>query len=336
MDLKKKKRDEEQEGEQTSVDEKVNKLQAKSKVKKKRETEKKDKSAASTRNNPVRVDQPAQTKKTPVAHHASSSDSSSSSSEEEEAPKKQSPKTPSSAPAPSRTQKKNKRRPPSSSSSESSFDEAAIIKCPSQKQPSTATNLNTGRHNATASQVTPPVEPPSSCAPKGASSTLEQPSKPPTSGSEEEIEFVIRKPVQPPGFGVGGPSSWRGAGKRGNNRRDCSARRGRGGNRGGFPQQNGTLDHDNNGAIKPSYQTDSLTNTSVVLQVCYQGFQRDFWDPDKYGCSCVCFIVYVEQNGKYSKGLQLNAFASCTSTSGTDDCFQGKTSPFSVLNSSSM
>uniref|UniRef100_H3D905 Coilin p80 n=1 Tax=Tetraodon nigroviridis TaxID=99883 RepID=H3D905_TETNG len=260
VDLKKKRRDEEQEGKQTSTDEKEKKLQAKSKVKKKRKTKKQDKSAASTSIAPVGVDQPAQVKKTPVAQRASSSDPSSSSSEEEKAPKKQAPNTPPSAPASSRKHKKNKQRPPSSSSSELSLDEAAGNNCPSQKQPP-------GQNDASASHPTPPAEPPSSRAQKGASSTLEQPSKPCSSGSEEEIQFVIRKPVQPPGFGVGAPSSRRGLGSRGNNRRDGCARRGRGGNRGGFPQQNGTWDHhDNHAAVTPSYQTDSLTNASVVLQ----------------------------------------------------------------------
>lgn len=271
VDLKKKKTDEKLEVKQTSVEEKKKKRQGKCKEKKKKKTEKKDKSAASTENTPVRVDQPVQKKKSPVAQHASS-DSSSSSSEEEEAPKKPAPKTPSSAPASSCKQKLTKQRPPSSSSSETSSDEASGDKRPSQKQPPISTTLNAGRNDDATFQLTSPLDLASSCAQKWASSTLEQPSKPCTSDSEEEIEFVIRKPVQPPGFGVGGPASYRGFGKRGNNRRDGSVQMGRGGNRGRFPQQNGSLGHGNNGAIKPSYQTDSLANTSVVLQVCYQGF----------------------------------------------------------------
>lgn len=273
VDLKKKKRNEKQEVKQTYV-EKKKKLQAKCKETKKKKTEKKDKSAASTKNTPVRVDQPGEKKKSPVAQHVPSSDSSSSSSEEEEAPKKPAPKTPSPAPAPSRKQKQTKQHPPSSSSSETSSNEATSSKRPSQKQPPTSATLNTGQNDVTASQLTPPVELPRSSAQKQASSTLEQPSKTCASGSEEEIEFVIHKPVQPPGFGVGGATSWRRFGRLGKNEHDGSgsAQRGRGSKRGGFPQQNGSLDHDNNGSIKPSYQTDSLTNTSVVLQVCYQGF----------------------------------------------------------------
>lgn len=271
VELKKKKK--KQEVKQTSVEKKKT-LQGKCKEKKKKKkTEKiKDKSAASTKDTPVRVDQPVQTQKSPLAQHAPPSDSSSSTSEEEEAPKKPAPKTPSPAPAPSRQQKPTKQRPPSSSSSETSSDEATCNKRPSQKQPPTSTTPNPGRNDVATSQLTPPVELPSSWAQKQASSTLEQPSRTCTSGSEEEIEFVIRKPIQPPGFGVGGPASWRGFGRRGKNGRDGSGLGGRGGNRCGFPQQNGSLDHDSHGAIKPSYQTDSLTNTSVVLQVCYQGF----------------------------------------------------------------
>lgn len=44
-------------------------------------------------------------------------------------------------------------------------------------------------------------------------------------------------------------------------------------------------------------------------------------------------FLYIEQNGKYSEGLQLNASASSTSTSRTEDCLQGKTSPVSLANS---
>lgn len=43
----------------------------------------------------------------------------------------------------------------------------------------------------------------------------------------------------------------------------------------------------------------------------------------------VC-VFYIEQHGKNAEGLQLNASASCTSTSRTEDCLQGKTSPVSL------
>ena len=269
-DLKKRKRAEKQEVKQTCIDEKKKKIQGKCKEKKKEKAKKKDKSAASTKNTPVRVGQPAQAK-SPVAQHSSFLDpsSSSSSSEEGKASKKPAPKTPS-ATATFCQQKQKKKPPPSSSSSETSSDEATSIKCPSQKQPPNSKTLNAAQNDVTTFQLTP-VEPPSSCAQKQASSKLEHPSQPCTSGSEEEIEFVIRKPVQPPGFGVGGPA-WRGFGRRGNNGHFGSTQRGRGGKREGVPQQNGSLDHDNTDAIKPSYQTDSLTNTSVVLQVRYQRF----------------------------------------------------------------
>lgn len=260
---KKKRRVEKQDVKQASVHEKKKKLKGKCKEKRKK-SEKKVKSAASTKNSPVKVDQPLETKKPHVVQCVSSS--SSSSSEEEEAPQRPAPKTSSSASTFSRKQSQPKL--PSSSSSDSSSDEANTNKSASQKQ--CLEPRNTGRSDALTSQPTP-VEPPGNCVQKQTSSTLEQPSKTSTSNSEEEIEFVIRKPLQPPGFGVGGPSFLRGFGRRGKNGRDGSAQRGRGGNRGGFRGQNGSFEHDNNGAINPSYQTDSLTNASVVLQVCYQG-----------------------------------------------------------------
>lgn len=268
VEWKKKRRVEKQKVKQVSVNEK--KKRGACKEKKKKKTEEKVKSAASTKTSPVRVDQPDKTKKSPVAQRVSSS--SSTSSEEEEAPQKPAPKHPSSAPTSSCIQSQTKQHPPSSSSSESSSDETTCNKAPSQKPALTSTIQIPKRNDALSSQPALPVELLSNCAQKQASSTLEQPSKASTSGSEEEIEFVIRKPVQPSGFGMGGSSSWRGFGRRGKNGCDGSAQRGRGSHRGGFRGQNGSFEDDPNGAINTSYQTDSLTNTSVVLQVCFQGF----------------------------------------------------------------
>lgn len=258
VERKKKRRVEKQDVKKASVHEKK---------KKKKKSEKKVKSAASTKNSPVKVDQPLKPKKPPVAQRVSSS-SSSSSSEEQEAPQKPTPKSPFSAPTTSCKQSQPKQRLPSSSSSESSSDEANTNKSASQPTPQ---HTHTPTNDALTSQPTPPVKPLGNCAQNQTSSALEQPSKSSASGSEEEIEFVIRKPVQPPGFGIGGPSYLGGFGRRGKNRRDDSAQRGRGGNRGGFRGQTGSFEHDNNGVNHPSYQTDSLSNTSVVLQVCHQG-----------------------------------------------------------------
>lgn len=47
----------------------------------------------------------------------------------------------------------------------------------------------------------------------------------------------------------------------------------------------------------------------------------------------VCVLLFIEQNGKYSEGLQLNASASCTSTGRTEDCLQGKACPVCLANS---
>uniref|UniRef100_A0A674PDK9 Coilin p80 n=1 Tax=Takifugu rubripes TaxID=31033 RepID=A0A674PDK9_TAKRU len=270
VERKKKRRVEKQDVKQASVHEKEQ-GKCKEKKKKKKKSEKKVKSAASTKNSPVKVDQPLKPKKPPVAQQVSSS----SSSEEQEAPQKPAPNSPFSAPTSSCKQSQPKQRLPSSSSSESSSDEANTNKSASQPTPQ---HTHTPTNDALTSQLTPPVKSLGNCAQNQTSSTLEQPSKSSVSGSEEEIEFVIRKPVQPPGFGVGGPSYLGGFGRRGKNGRDGSAQRerGRGGNRGGFRGQTGSFERDNNGVNHPSYQTDSLSNASVVLQNKTENTPKDY------------------------------------------------------------
>lgn len=90
-----------------------------------------------------------------------------------------------------------------------------------------------------------------------------------TSSSEEEIPFIIRRPLHQPGFGGHNQSSCRGRG-RGNNWRGGRGERRMSEGRGGSRGQNGSMEPSCNGAKEPSYQTDSLTNTPVVLQVCLQ------------------------------------------------------------------
>lgn len=301
VEWKKKKRKKGSEGslerdaKQASGGEKNKKSQGKCTEKKKRKkAEEKSstvtpKPAASTKNTPVRVDQTVKSnKKSPVAQNVSSSDSSSSSSsEEDKAPKKvaaQKPasKTPSSTPAsskahPTNKPTKTKPHPPSSSSSEtvSSSDEATSVKPPPKSKPSTSTTPKGRISDDSKPQQTPPALRSTNCAQKQPASVAAPPhgqvAKPCTSSSEEEIEFVIRRPVHRPGLGVGGESSWRGRG-RGRNGRGGPGERGRGGGRGGIRGQTGSFELGYNGAKEPSYQTDSLTNTSVVLQVCLQYF----------------------------------------------------------------
>lgn len=302
VEWKKKKRKKGSEGslerdaKQASGGEKNKKSQGKCTEKKKRKkAEEKSstvtpKPAASTKNTPVRVDQTVKSnKKSPVAQNVSSSDSSSSSSssEEDKAPKKvaaQKPasKTPSSTPAsskahPTNKPTKTKPHPPSSSSSEtvSSSDEATSVKPPPKSKPSTSTTPKGRISDDSKPQQTPPALRSTNCAQKQPASVAAPPhgqvAKPCTSSSEEEIEFVIRRPVHRPGLGVGGESSWRGRG-RGRNGRGGPGEWGRGGGRGGIRGQTGSFELGYNGAKEPSYQTDSLTNTSVVLQVCLQYF----------------------------------------------------------------
>ncbi|XP_070704301.1 coilin [Pempheris klunzingeri] len=286
VDLKKKKRKKrskeslERDARQASGDERNKKLQGKHKEKKKRKEAVVNgptvtpKPAASSKRAPATVEPPVKsTKKPPEAktQPVSSSDSSSS-SEEDDAPKKPAPqksavKSPSSTPAASKvppapkpTQTKS-RPPPSSSSETDSSDEATSVRTPPKNKalPSTAPK---GRASDVSERQPVPAAPhPTSCAQKQTASGAE----PRKSDSEEEIELVIRRPVQQPGRGVGSPSSWRGRG-RGNNRRGGYGERGRGEGRGGVRGHSGSFEFSDNGAMEPSYQTDALSNVSVVLQ----------------------------------------------------------------------
>ncbi|XP_023123129.2 coilin [Amphiprion ocellaris] len=226
------------------------------------------KPAASPKKTPTGIDKPAKSSKKPPAakpQKPSSSDSSSS-SEEDEPPRKT--KTPSSSTATTATKTpssstttavktpssstpaavktppntrpaQKKPRPPPSSSSEtdsSSSDEETNVK----NKPLTATT--------TKSQPAPSVLQSTDCEQK---QTVEPPQD---SDSEEEIQLVIRQPLLPSGFGVGSQYPGRGRG-RGQGRRGGGGERGRGGGiRGNFR------------AKETSYETDLLSNVSVVLQ----------------------------------------------------------------------
>lgn len=238
--------------------------------------------AASAKKNPASVDQPVKsTKKPPVAQaktqKASSSDSSSSSSEDDEAPKKpaaQKPATkpPSSTPAASKTPPytkpaQTKSHPPSSSSSEtdSSSDEAASVKNPPKNKLLTpATPKVRGGDNSDSQQSTHRAE-------KQVSGVAGPPQPEPCNANdEEEIELIIRRPLQRPARGAGIQSLWRGHG-RGRARLGGGgggpAGRGRGEGRGSFRGHSGNSEFSYDGAKEASYQTDSLTNMSVVIQV---------------------------------------------------------------------
>ncbi|XP_076609277.1 coilin [Chaetodon auriga] len=287
----------ERDAKQASGDERNKKSHEKHKEKKKNRKKAKEngpavtpRPPASSKKTPAKVDQPVQSiKKPPVAQaktkdassSSSSSDSSSSSSEEDAAPKRTpaqnpAPKTPSSTPAASKAPpatklSQGKPHPPSSSSSESasSSDEAISVKIPPKNKPVTPKTPNALVSDHSKPQQPPPALQPTNCAQKQAASAAVPPqdtvAEPGTSSSEEEIELVIRRPAQHLGRAVGGQATWRGRG-RGRPRRGGPGERGRGEGRGGIRGHNGSFEFSYNGAEEPSYQTDSLTNLSVVLQ----------------------------------------------------------------------
>ncbi|XP_036944216.1 coilin [Acanthopagrus latus] len=283
----------ERDAERASVDERTKMSQGKHAEKKKKEKKRKKadesgptvtpKAAASVK----RVEQPVKSsKKPPVANKnnvPSSDSSSSSSSEEAEAPKRKAaqkvaPKATSSTPAASKTPpttkpSRTKPKPPSSSSSSSpssSSDEADSVKAPPKNKPLTSTAVKERISAKSKSQQAPPpasqaTNPAQEQAASAAVPPGDKDTRPGSSSSEEEIELVIRRPIQPLGHGVGSPLSSRGLG-RGNNWHGGPGERGRGRGRGGVRGHNGSFEISYNESKEPSYQTDSLTNMSVVLQ----------------------------------------------------------------------
>lgn len=218
---------------------------------------------ASTNNTPVKADQPVKsTKKPPVVKNISS-DSSGSSSEEDEALNKKAVQKPASKMALSPTSPKAhpankpfKTKPQSSSSSQPiSFSNNATSIQPSAKNKPSSLKTSDSQQTSSTLQT-------SNTSQKQAGSVVVPPAsqveKPCPSSSEEEIEFVIHPPVHQSGLGA----RWRGS----------PGTRGRIEGRGGIRRKNAGFERGCNGDAEPSYQTDSLTNTSVVLQVCLHLF----------------------------------------------------------------
>ncbi|XP_022055729.1 coilin [Acanthochromis polyacanthus] len=236
------------------------KLQKKHTKKKKKKVEKSNPTvnpipAATPKKTPTGLNKPAKSTKRPPAakaktHKPSSSDSSSS-SEEDEAPRNT--KIPSSSTStaaktpPNSKPAQKKPRPPPSSSSEtdsSSSDEEPNVKT----KPLTALSIKP--------QPAPSVLQATDCEQKQAGGP------PQDSDSEEDIQLIIRKPLLPSGFGVGSQTPGRGRG-RGQGRRGGGGERGRGG---GIGWPRGSFGYKYNGAKEMSYETDLLSNVSVVLQ----------------------------------------------------------------------
>ncbi|XP_028254613.1 coilin-like [Parambassis ranga] len=219
------------------------------------------KPAASPKKHRLSVDPPVNsTKKRQVAQakskKASSSESSSgTSSEEDEAPKKPATKTPSSTPAASKTntkpapQRKAASSPVSSSDTDSSSDEDTSVNVQPKNKPSTPT--------------APSVQPSLNC-PQAAEVDPPQENMPEAheSDSEEEIQLVIKRPLPQHSVAVGGQSAWRGRGRGKAGNRGAGGQGGRGAGRG----HGGRFESSFNGDKELSYQTDSLTNKSVILQ----------------------------------------------------------------------
>lgn len=201
---------------------------------------------------PAAINQPNKSTKKPPASKPktqTTSDSSSSSSDEDVVPKKPPASTPAASKAPSNTKPAPRKPhpPPSSSSETESCDKAASVKsCQPKNKPLKTTTTDSESNQAPADLQTVGVVEPT-----------------PDLDSDEEIQLVIRRPLQQPGFGLSVQSPGRGRG-RGKARRGGGQGEGRGAVRG----HGGSFESSYNGGTEPSYQNDSLTNTSVILQVC--------------------------------------------------------------------
>ncbi|XP_060946060.1 coilin [Limanda limanda] len=296
VDLKEKKRKKrseeslEADAKQASGDKRSKKSHEKHAEKKKSKKKDKEKSpvappkpAPATKQTSASVEQPVKrAKKAPEAEGkiqskkptVSSSDSSSSSSEEDEAPKrppaqKPAPKTPSSTSASSKappvvkpTPKKSQRAPSSSSETDSSSDEGpSVKKVPAKTKTLTSSSPKSRINDTSKSQPASSTLQSTNCA-AAARPPVSKVAESSGSDGEEEIQLVIRKPMLPPGFGVGGPRSpWRGSTRVKGGRGDHGDRgrdRGRG--------QAGSFEFSYDRSREPSYQTDSLSNKSVVIQ----------------------------------------------------------------------
>lgn len=209
---------------------------------------------------PAAVKEPVKNSKkvsaAPVKKHTvSSSESSSSSSSEEDVASKKPPaqkpanKTPPvSTPATSKTPPKTK---PTSSSSSSETDEAPNVRSTQKTKPLASTSPDNTINRKSNCQQASSDQP----------STNYGKQQEPHDSDGEEIKLFIHNPRQPP--------SWRGGGAnvRGPKRGGPREKKARGGGRGFIRWQAEGTELSGEGAKEPSYHTDSLTNTSVVIQV---------------------------------------------------------------------
>ncbi|XP_030580805.1 coilin [Archocentrus centrarchus] len=231
------------------------------------------KPADSPKKIPATVNQPSKSTKKPPASkpkpQMTSSSDSSSSSDEDVVPKKTT-KTPTCTPAASKALSNTKPAPRkphpplSSSSGTESSDKAASLKIQPKNKP-----LKTTTTNSKSNQAPSDVQS-TNCDQKQAASEAEPPHNKagelPDSDSEEEIQLVIRRPLQQPSFGLGVQPPGRGRGRGKARRGGGQGERVTGDGRGAVRGQGGSFESLYNGGTEPSYQTDSQTNMSVILQ----------------------------------------------------------------------
>ncbi|XP_032442898.1 coilin [Xiphophorus hellerii] len=187
-----------------------------------------------------------------------------------------------------------KSRPPSSSASsqtDSSSDEADTLKVPAGSK---ALHPDTSKAAAQNQNQAPSTEQP-----------------PLNRDSEEEIQLVIRRPQQPL-LNIPGPGAWRGLG-RGWDRKWAK------GDLGECPGVRGQSDVERfgNGTKEPSYQTDSLSNKSVVLQNEAEPVPKDYSSmpllaaPPQVGQSIAFKLLELTENytpevSEYKEGKIIN------------------------------
>lgn len=160
---------------------------------------------------------------------------------------------------------------PTATQNVSSSGSSSTLKFPPKSPPLTLLSPKGRSKDNSESWETPSVLQSTIRSQKPASSTPESPRgkvlEPCNSDTEEEVEPVNQPLTKQPGSDVAG--QWSGRGYcRGETRHGGPGERGRGRGRGVGSGHSGRFEFSRHEAKEPSYLTDSLTNTSVVLQVC--------------------------------------------------------------------
>uniref|UniRef100_A0A3Q3KLB9 Coilin p80 n=1 Tax=Mastacembelus armatus TaxID=205130 RepID=A0A3Q3KLB9_9TELE len=166
---------------------------------------------------------------------------------------------------------KSTKKPPATQAKtqDSSSDSSSSVKITPKNKPSTSMPFKGKTKDSLKFQHAPSVLQSTICTQKQAVSVAVPPHdkavEPCSSDTEEEIELVVRGPTQQPQPGVGSQSSWRGN-SHAKNRRDGPGDRRRGDGKGAIRGHNESFEFSFDGVKEPSYHTDLLTNTSVIVQ----------------------------------------------------------------------